>query len=398
MSGRSTRLCMVVHSEYPADVRVARETRAALAAGFAVDVVATRGPGERKTEWVDGALVHRLPVTHRRGAGTVRFAGEYVVFAALAAARVAALSLRRRPDIVQVHNPPDFLMLAALLPRLLGSRLVFDVHDLSSDMFAMRFGDGRHARAAGRALELVERLACRAADVVVTVHEPYRLELGRRGIDPRKTLVVLNSVDERVLPSERRAAVPEPFRIVYHGTVTPHYGLDLLLDAFARLPDSLAQARLQVLGGGDAVCQLAAHAQRLGVAERVELSGVELPQTEVLQRVQGASVGVIPNLPTRLNRFALSTKLFEYVSLGIPVVTADLPTIRAHFTEAEVSFYRAGDPDALAAALAGVGADYERALAKARAALERYRAEYAWPRQAEQYVGMLERLAAEAAS
>ena len=60
----------------------------------------------------------------------------------------------------------------------------------------------------------------------------------------------------------------------------------------------------------------------------------------MLRAVQRRSVGVVPNLPTRLNRYALSTKLFEYVALGIPVVCADLPTIREHFSDDEVLLLR----------------------------------------------------------
>ena len=84
------------------------------------------------------------------------------------------------------------------------------------------------------------------------------------------------------------------------------------------------------------------------------LSGGFLSQEEVLSRVRSASVGVIPNLPTPLNRFALSTKLFEYVALGVPVVAADLPTIREHFSDEEVLFFRRRRRRSLASALASL--------------------------------------------
>ena len=106
-----------------------------------------------------------------------------------------------------------------------------------------------------------------------------------------------------------------------------------------------------------------------------------LPHAEVLERVRSANVGVIPNLPTQLNRFALSSKLFEYVALGVPVVSADLPTIREHFADDEVRFFRAGDGDALAEALLDVASDVAAARARAERALQRYEA-YRWPRNA----------------
>jgi len=72
-----------------------------------------------------------------------------------------------------------------------------------------------------------------------------------------------------------------------------------------------------------------------------------VPHAAVLTRIAGASVGVVPNLPSRLNRFALSTKLFEYVVLGIPAVVSDLPTLQRYFSPEEVVFFRAGDPEAV---------------------------------------------------
>jgi glycosyltransferase involved in cell wall biosynthesis len=385
---------MVVHGHYPDDPRVARETRAAVRAGFAVDVVAMREAGSDARETLDGVTVHRLPASRNRGSGGLRFVAEYVAFAGLATLYLGWLALRRRPDVVQVHNPPDFLVSAALLPKALGARVVLDIHDLSSDMFAMRFGDSRSARAAQKLLERVERLACRVADVVVTVHEPYREELARRGIDGDRILVVLNSLDEAQLPEKLPSPRLEPLRIAYHGTVTPHYGLNVVLEAFALLPERLSAASLQIVGSGDAVPELAARAEALGVSDRVELTGVAVPHGEVLARIAGATVGVVPNLPSRLNRFALSTKLFEYVVLGIPVVVSDLPTLRRHFSSEEVEFFRAGDPEALAHALARVADDYDAALARAAAARDRYRKSYDWEGQARRYTRMLEVLAA----
>ncbi len=133
---------MLVHGPYPiGEPRVQRETRAAREAGWDVDVIAMRRPGEPDHETgAFGERICRLRVEHRRGLGALGVAREYLSFAVLASARLYALGRRRRYAVVQVHNPPDFLVLAALPCRLQGSRILFDVHDLGPDMFSMRFG------------------------------------------------------------------------------------------------------------------------------------------------------------------------------------------------------------------------------------------------------------------
>ena len=242
---RQRRLCMVVHGPYPiGEPRVAREVAAALAAGYEVDVVAMRRSGEPSRESVDGADVVRLPLSHQRGTGLLGMVAEYVGFTALASGVVAKLMLRRRYSVVQIHNPPDFLIVAGLVPRALGAYVIFDVHDLSSDMFAMRWAGKPGARIAERLLRAIERAATSLADAVVTVHEPYRRELAARGVPAGKLTVVMNTLDESLLPRRSAPRDEQTFRIVYHGTVTPLYGVPLLVEACALIarPRSELQA------------------------------------------------------------------------------------------------------------------------------------------------------------
>ena len=385
------RLCMVVHSSIPADPRVMAQVRAAREGGWDVDVVALQEPAQPKLETLDGDVqVHRLPVVHRRGSALGAVVGEYLSFTTRAAWKAGALHAGRPYDVVEVHNPPDFLVLAGLAPRLRGAAVLLDIHDLAPDMFDSRFGGRRGAAAADKVLRVVERAATRFANHVLTVHEPYREELISRGVPSDRITVVMNSVDERLLPEPPRAR-SDGFRVVYHGTVTPHYGIELLVGAAAEAAKSVPDLRLEVYGGGDAVEAAVARADRLGFGDRLTVVS-RLSRQDVLEAVSGASVGVVPNLPTRLNRFALSTKLFEYVALGIPAVVSDLETLRMYFGDGEVLFFRAGDEQALARALVEVAVSPEAARGRAAEALRRYE-DYRWERNAERYRAVLDALA-----
>ena len=388
----SRRLCMVVHGPYPVgESRVAAEALAAVEAGWEVDVVAMRRAGEPAYETIDGVRVIRLPFSRNRGAGPVSTAREYLGFTALASAKIASLTVRRRCQVVHVHNPPDFLVLAALVPRLLGARVILDVHDFAPELFAMRFEGRRGVARAEQALQLVERLALRFATAVIAVHDPYRRALEERGVPPEKITVVLNSLDERLLPERALSTRSDGFRVVYHGTVTPHYGLELLVEAAAQAAREEPRLRLEIYGDGDALGRVRARIAELGVSDRVYTSGRFLPHREVLERVRSASAGVICNLPIERNAAAVPTKILEYAALGVPVVTADLRAIREYFSPEEVLFFPAGDASALAEALRDVAANPDAAEIRALAARRRYDA-YRWVHSAARYVGLLERL------
>jgi glycosyltransferase involved in cell wall biosynthesis len=383
---------MIVHDYLPEEARVMAEARAAVVAGFAVDVLALRGEDEAPSATIDGINVIRLPVVHKHGGGKGALISEFVNFTLRSALKAASLTRKHVYDVVEVHNPPDFLVVSALIPMLRGAKSILDVHDLTPDMYMMRF-ENRPGGLLDRALRMVELAAARASDAVLTVHEPYRQELAAHGVPLDKISVVMNSLDEGLLP-ESLDPPPESdvFRIVYHGTVTPHYGVDLLVEAVALARADIPNLRLEIYGAGDAHADVQARVKRHGLDDVVRIVPRFIPQEEVLRHVIGASVGVVPNRPTRLNRFALSTKLLEYAALGIPIVSADLPTIREHFSAEEVWFFEPGSAEAAAKALVAVAADPAAAHERAEAARRRYEA-YRWERSARVFTELLWQLA-----
>jgi glycosyltransferase involved in cell wall biosynthesis len=384
---------MVVHSYYPVgEVRAEREARAAVEEGYDVTVVCLRRPDEPKSETVDGIRIERLPVQHLRGVGGVGTIREYLSFSTRATFAVLRINRKTPVDVAYVHAPPDFLVVAGLIPRLLGRRVVIDIHDLSPHMFSARFADNRGARAIERLLYSVERAACAVASEVVTVHGPYRDELAAHGVPSDKITVVMNAPAPEPLAAARATArngTPGGgFVVAYHGTITHWYGVDLIVEAIAQLTDRVPGIRGLVLGEGDALAEAAALAERLGVASRIRFPTALVSQADAVQSVAGASVGVIPNRPTQLNRFALSSKLLEYVSLGIPVVVSQLETLAAHFGPDEVTFFTPGDAASLAEAIGWVAEHPAEAREKASRAEKRASA-YAWPTSRQRFLDAL---------
>ena len=399
------RLCMVVHDYYPLDGRAVREARAARQVGYEVDVICLTDVGQAKREVIDGVRVRRLAVSRNRGTGLLRMLREYLAFATLAGMTAALYRVRNRAaarHIIQVHAPPDFLVVAGLAPKLLGSRLILDIHDLSRHLFLARFQGRRAARAANRLLALIERAACAIADRVITVHEPYREELIRNGVPASKVAVVMNAVDDDLIagitPTNGTGAqAPQagakrprgaPFKIAYHGSITPSYGVDLIVEALPHVLAQVPDVRCLILGGGDAVPELEARAIELGVADKIVFSGSFLPIEIALSQVAGADCGLIPNRPSELNRFALSSKLFEYVALGMPAVVARLETLARHFDPEEVTFFEPGDPRSFARAITWVAMNPLEARAKAQRAGVRSR-EYSWLEHRARYLEVL---------
>jgi glycosyltransferase involved in cell wall biosynthesis len=374
---------MLVHSQFPVgEPRGERHARALAEIGYQVNVVCLRLPGQPKFDRVNGIEITRLPVRHIRGAGRLRMVTEYFRFIVGATLTTLALNRRSRFDVVYVHAPPDFLVLSALLPHLRGAKIVLDIHDLTPHMYEARFGHRRDASATIRTLRLIERWACAVADQVVTVHEPYRRELVANGVAPGKVAIVMNSPDEADIEQIKRrksSVASKGFTVAYHGTVTHWYGVDLLIRALGRLTGQIPGLNAVILGEGDALDDAERLANEYGIKETIEFSRRYVAHIDALSRVASANCGVIPNRRSQLNRFALSSKLLEYVALGVPVVVSRLETLSAHFSPDEVTFFEPDDDLALAEAIRWVAEHPAEAEEKARCA--RRRAEgYSWAR------------------
>src|SRR5271157_3159179 len=119
---------MVVFSSYPADPRPRRAAEALLKEGMHLDLICEADEKLPKRERLNGLEVFRLPIAHHRG-GKLSYAYQYSAFILMSASVLAWRSLRRRYDLIHIHNMPDILVLSALLPKALGAKVILDQHD-----------------------------------------------------------------------------------------------------------------------------------------------------------------------------------------------------------------------------------------------------------------------------
>ncbi|MEU3840876.1 glycosyltransferase family 4 protein [Streptomyces sp. NPDC028635] len=161
---------------------------------------------------------------------------------------------------------------------------------------------------------VLPRVFARARALVAV--SPVSLAYGRPG-----AVEIAPGVDvERFTPGP--PASTRPRTVVYVGRLdrTSRWkGVDVLLRAFAALAD-LPGVRLRLVGGGDAVPDHAAHAERLGIADRVEFTG-EMSGDGLVAVMRSAAVLVLPSL-TDAESFGMV--LVEAMACGTPVVGSDV--------------------------------------------------------------------------
>ena len=388
-----SRVAIVAHAAFPADPRLRRQTDVLISAGHQVDLFCLRAPGEAAVELIRGVRVLRLPV-HRAFSGFAGHVAEYLAFGGIAAVRLAREHGRHRYRLVQVATLPDFLAFAAAPLQLSGVPLLLDLHEDMPEFFRDRFAHPA-LQPLLPAVVGAARASAWVADEVITVHEPLRELSIARGVPPEKISVVMNSADTDLFDAARHPRRPflqdGELRLIHHSNLQRIYGLEVLVEAVARIGADLP-VRADVYGDGPYRPHLEAAVSRTGTADRVHLNGA-VPIDELPALIAGADVGVIPSLPEPYMHYSLSTKLLEYAAMGVPIIASDLRTIRAHFDGEAIHYVPGGDPEALAQAIRTVAAD-PVGTARMGAEAHRQEAKYEWAAQAERYLAIVERLLA----
>ncbi len=355
------RACIIRQYHYPLDPRVRREAEALEMLGHEVDVICLRRRGERRRERRGLVTVYRLPLSHRRG-GRLRYVFEYGVFLLAAAILATVLHLRRRYDLVQVNTMPDALVFAALGPRLLGARVLLDLHECMPEFFATKFGLGDQHPAV-RLVALVEQASIRFADLSFTCTDQMREAFIARGAQADKVKVVLNAADEALFDRTRYPPAPrDPERMVLicHGSVERLYGLDTVIRAVALLRPELPNLALQIYGEGTVLEELQDLVAQLDIGGAVYFSGEFVPIDELLRAISAADAGVVAMRSDAFRDLVHCHKMYDFISMGKPVICSRTRSVEAYFEDACFQFFTAGDEHDLARAIRQLYYESER--------------------------------------
>lgn len=283
-----------------------------------------------------------------------------------------ALARAARPDLIVVLYPGYFDMpLVAAIARIRRIPVVFDIfislHDTVTGDRAMRSSTSF----AGRLTRLVDRLACRSADIVLTdtpEHASFYSSLTGLPIERFRTLW-LGAQDDVFSP--RPGIEPTSRLVTFHGTFIPLQGIDTIVRA-AKLVEADG-IRVRLIGDGQERSRIEQLVGMLGPSN-LELVGA-LPLTDIPRAIAESALclGIFGTTP-KAGR-VVPNKLFECLAVGRPVVTADTPAIRSAF-DREVATVPAGDPTALADAMRELVEDPARLASLAEAGHDRYRRDY----------------------
>ena len=393
------RVGMVVFSSYPADPRPRRAAEALAKEGMHLDLICEADDSLPRREAASGIEITRIPVRHHRG-GKLSYAYQYSAFVLVSAAILAWRSLRRRYDLIYVHNMPDVLVFSALIPKLLGAKVILDQHDPMPELMKTIFGFEENSFAI-RLIRRLEKWSIGFADLVITVNEACKRIFASRSCDSRKVGVVMNAPDGDIFPYRAARSYPpferssgKPFVIMYHGSIVERNGLDLAIEALARVHKVISNAELKICGRNTPFLeQVLQQARALGLEQSIHYLGPKRLE-ELVEEIENCNLGVIPNQRNPFTDINTPTRILEYLALGKPVIAPRTPGIQDYFDRDALFFFEAGDAEELAEVIERVYFDSRQAVETVERGQEIYLA-HTWQEEKRALIGLVQGLLTE---
>jgi glycosyltransferase involved in cell wall biosynthesis len=358
---------MVVYAFYENDTRVMQYADALVERGDHVDVIALRRSNALpEYEVLRGVHVHRIQSRTVNEKGLFAYASRILRFTLAAAWHLCRLQREHGYDLIHVHNVPDTLVFAAAYPKWKRVPIILDIHDLLPELFASKFRIERSSQAF-RLLTWMERLSAAFATHIIVANHLWCDRLAARSSRPEKCSVVRNrpdlsifrgSVGQRVKPAGK-------FLMTYPGSLNRHQGLDVAIAAFAKVADRMPDAEFHVYGEGAAKPSLIALVKDLRLEDRVVFHDM-IPSRDVAEVMAMTDLAIEPKRATSgFGNEALSTKILEFMCLGVPVIASRTAIHQFYYDESIIQYYSNDDADELATQMLRLKNDPDRRRAMA---------------------------------
>lgn len=388
---KSKNVCMVAYTFYETDNRVRRYAEALAKRGDKVDAIALSRDGRKPFEVIRGVNVHRIQKRVINERGPLTYLWKLLLFFFRSAWLTTVMHIKEPYDVIHVHSVPDFQVFATLIPRLMGARVILDIHDIVPEFYASKFKVAEHSWMF-RCLLLAEKLSIAYSDHIIISNHLWQEKITKRAVKPEKCTTIINYPDLSIFsPRKVKLRNEDEFLMFYPGTLNWHQGLDVAISAVALLRDKAPRLRFLIVGDGPEREKLKAMVREHKLEGRVEFRGFAAIE-EVADLMDSVDLGVVPKRKDSFGNEAFSTKIMEFMAKGIPVVASRTRIDEHYFNDRILQFFDSGSAEDLASNIEDLMQNSERRSSLSRCALA-FIADNNWDVKKAGYLALVDELA-----
>ena len=372
--------CTVAYAFYETDFRVSRYAEAIAGPGAKTHAIALQADGKESVETINGVKLYRI---QKRKFDDQGGPFDYLVkmgsFFVKASWLILVNHFRYRYDLIIVHGVPDFLVFTALIPRLLGAKVILDIHDILPEFFCQRFNkplDSIYARL----LRVVEYLSVKFSNFVITGNDLWRDKISKRDHFPfEKTIGLINYPHLKYFAGLNYQVRNNSLSIIYPGHLSEHHGIDVLVKAMPMVKKAVPFAVLNIYAASwipqyrDLLEQLIKDLNMEGTITIHEPMDIH----ELVEVYKTTDIGVVPKRGGFFASEAFSSKILDFMASGIPIVASRTTIDEYYFDDTQIMFFEPDNSDDLARCIIALHNDPARKEALSSAG-KRYASENNW--------------------
>jgi PEP-CTERM/exosortase A-associated glycosyltransferase len=324
-----------------------------------VAITSPKQQASSKEPWQDNQEIAgvRYYRTRESPPGFLPLEGELRLMSSLAR-RIRQVAEIERPDLLHAHSPILNVFPALRVGRRMGIPVVYEIRafweDAAVDHGTFAEGSWRY-----RLIRGAETWACRHADHTAVLCQGIQQDLAKRGVPLDRLTAIRNGVDvDTLAPCPPDPEFQQAWRlsgkklIGFIGSFYRYEGLDLLVQAFAKLAGRYPELVLLLLGGGEVEGELREQVRQLGLGERVLMPG-RIPHGRVPGVYALMDLLVYPRNSMRLTELVTPLKPLEAMAMRKAVIASDIGGHRELIHDGETGLlFRAGDAPALTQTIA----------------------------------------------
>ena len=311
-----------------------------------VDVIALKIPGQPLRTELNGVNIYHLQERQSLEGSKFTYLYSLLKFFIVSSLFILIKHVKKPYQLIHVHSVPDFQIFSALIPKLLGSKTILDIHDPVPDFFQSKFGYSENHFYI-KMLKLTEKISGIFADHVITVTDYWKKAICHRtNISKHKMSVILNlpNINFFDYGKFKNSESDGNFTLIYPGTLNKHCGLDTVIKAIDLVKEEVPNIKLLIYGSGSEENRLITMVNDLGLQKYVHFHG-KVSLESIPEILSKADVGIaLLSGNDEYSDHALNVKLFEFLAMGLPSIATRAESVLTHLGKDVVLLSETNDP------------------------------------------------------
>lgn len=335
-------VAMIVYSHFSRDARVRRYAELLAKLNYHIDIICLK---ENYTPQKNIRLIY-YPLERRRFTKLWYFF-EYSLFFIFSFMKISFLHLQNKYNFIHIHNMPDFLVFTTIIPKLMGSKIILDIHDPMPEVYISKY----HSSKSDLTLELIkkiEKLSLNFADKVIAANSNFEQLISQRNKIVKNIITVIeNFPDDSIFKPDKIQKKKKNFTLMYMGTVADRYMLASAIYAVllvkAKLSNFVFNIYPKIRNEGSYFNYLKNLILELKLENNVFIKE-PVPVEKIAAAINHADCGILLLKKDHFTESIIPVKLLEFIKMEKPIIATKTKALRALFSEKMLFYLNSESP------------------------------------------------------